>query len=305
MATQQTAWPPLPLEDWVDTKRTLHRYCQVVGKIRMALVPFHNHWWHVTLQVDTRGVTTGPMPVGDGRTVEITFDFVDHRLVICASDGSSQSFRLAHGLACSAFYAQLFATLHSVGVNVDIHPAPFDLDGPLLSQDHRHDTYDANAVTRFWHVLSSSGHVLGEFAGWFNGKQSPVQLFWHSFDLALARFSGRRAPTQADMDRVTAEAYSHEVIAFGFWPGDDKKPYPAFYSYTAPPPDGLTSEPLRPRGAWWDTAARTAYLRYDDVCNSDAPHDRLLAFLTSAYEAGARLAGWDIDGFATSAAPGR
>lgn len=299
---REALWPALPLDAWADTKHTLHRYSQIVGKVRMALVPFRNHWWHVTLYPDTRGLTTGPMPVGDGRAVEIAFDFVDHRLMVSASDGRVASFALAHGLACMDFYAQLFGALHGLGVDADIHPAPFDLPGPLLSEDREHHAYDPAAVQRFWTLLRGVTEVLGAFAGWFNGKQSPIHLFWHSFDLAMARFSGRPAPPRPGADRVTAEAYSHEVIAFGFWPGDDKVPHPAFYSYTAPAPPRLVEQPLRPSGATWDADAGTAFLPYEVVRTSDDPRAALLAFCTSAYEAGARTAGWDLDAFATSAA---
>jgi hypothetical protein len=297
------AWPALPLEAWADTKATLHRYCQVVGKVRMALVPFRNHWWHVTLYPDTRGLSTGPMPTGDGRALEIAFDLIDHRLVVSASDGNTQSFTLADGLACMDFYGGLFGILDRLGVNVKIRPAPFDLRGPLLSEDREHDAYDPEAVSRYWTVLRHVADVLAEFAGWFNGKQSPVHLFWHSFDLALGRYSGRAAPPRPGADRVTAEAYSHEVIAFGFWPGDEKTPYPAFYSYTAPAPAGLAERGLRPREATWDAAAGTAYLPYEAVRRSPAPRATLLDFFSSAYQAGAGAAGWDQAAFATRAAP--
>jgi hypothetical protein len=298
----RATWPALPLEAWADTKATLHRYCQIVGKVRMALVPFRNHWWHVTLYPDTRGLTTGPMPAGDGRAIEIAFDLIDHRLVVSASDGDTRSFPLADGLACMDFYGGLFGILQRLGVNMKIRPAPFDLSGPLLSEDREHDAYDAEAVGRYWSVLRHVADGLAEFAGWFNGKQSPVHLFWHSFDLALGRYSGRAAPPRPGADRVTAEAYSHEVIAFGFWPGDEKTPYPALYSYTAPAPAGLVERPLRPREATWDTAAGTAYLSYEVVRQSGAPRSMLLDFFSSAYEAGAGAAGWDRAAFATRAA---
>ena len=295
------AWPPLPLEAWADTKQTLHRYCQIVGKVRMALVPYRNHWWHVTLYPDTRGLSTGPMPVGRGRTVEVAFDFVDHRLAVSTSDGRIESFPLVHGLACMDFYAQLFSTLAALGIDVKIRPEPFDLDGPLLSEDREHDAWDAEAVRRYWTVLRRVTDVLTEFAGWFNGKQSPAHLFWHSFDLALARFSGRTVPPRPGADRVTAEAYSHEVIAFGWWPGDAKVPYPAFYSYTAPAPAGLVDQPLRPTGATWNAEAGTAFLPYEVVQSSADPRATLLEFLSSTYDAGARTARWDLEAFATRA----
>lgn len=290
-------WPPLLLVEWIETKGTLHRYVQTVGKIRMALMPFRNHWWHVTLYVSTRGLTTGPMPIPDGRSVEIEFDFVDHRLVVSTSDGELRSFELRQGLACMDFFSQLFAILEHLGVEVTIDPAPYALSGPPLSEDREHDDYDADAVSRYWTVLRRTTEVLNRFAGRFNGKQSPVHLFWHSFDLALARYSGRPAPPRPGGDRVSAEAYSHEVIAFGFWPGDDRVPDASFYSYTAPAPQGLGAQPLSPNGAWWNVDAGTAYLSYDDLRASDDPDATLLLFLESAYAAGALTAGWDVKGF--------
>ena len=294
---QPDAWPPLPYADWTPTRHTLHRYAQMVGKVRMALMPPRNHWWHVTLYVGTRGLTTGPMPAADGRSVEIQFDFVDHRLVVQTTAGGSRSFNLENGLACADFYGQLFGSLDALGVQADIYPAPFDLPGPLLSEDTEHDAYDADAVVRYWTVLRRTVDVLNRFAGRFNGKQSPAHLFWHSFDLAMARYSGRAAPVRPGVDRITAEAYSHEVIAFGFWPGDDKVPSASFYSYTAPAPDGLVAQPVQPETAFWNEQTGTAYLPYDDVRSSPDPDATLLGFFESAYRAGATTGSWDIEGF--------
>jgi hypothetical protein len=294
--TEET-WPALPYEDWQLTKQTLHRYTQIVGKIRMALVPFRNHWWHVTLLPATRGLTTGPMPDGD-RDVEILFDLLDHRLVITTSDGHDRALELGQRPACADFYHDVFAALDALGVDVDIHAKPFDLgDSPPFAEDTIHDSYDADAVTRFWRILAGTEHVLAELASRFNGKASPIQVFWHSFDLAHARYSGRPAPASDDTDPVSAEAYSHEVIAFGFWPGDDRRtPYPAFYSYTAPEPDGLTDEPLEPAQAeWQDTGSGAlAILPYDAMRATLNPHQTLLSFYESAYRAGASRAGWDM-----------
>jgi hypothetical protein len=294
------AWPALPYEEWEPTKQTLHRYAQIVGKIRMALVPFRNHWWHVTLLPATRGLTTGPMPAGE-RDVEIRFDLLDHRLSIETSDGNERRLELGRRPACADFYRDLFAALDALGVDVEIRAEPFDLgESPAFADDTIHDSYDAGAVTRFWRMLVATEHVLAEFASRFNGKASPIQLFWHSFDLAHARFSGRPAPVAASMDPVSAEAYSHEMIAFGFWPGDDRRtPYPAFYSYTAPEPDGLRDEPLTPAAAdWQDTGSGSlAVLAYEAVRTSADPHRTLLDFYESAYQAGARRARWDVEAF--------
>ena len=297
--------PPLPYADWKPTKETLHRYIQIVGKIRMALVPFRNHWWHVTLLPATRGLTTGPMPDGD-RDVEIMFDLLYHRVLITTSDGMESLLDLGRRPACADFYHELFDALHQLGVDVEIHPEPFDLGDSLpFPEDRVHDAYDPDAVTRFWRVLVGTEHVLARFTSRFNGKASPIHLFWHGFDLAHARYCGRPASLPAGTDRVTAEAYSHEVIAFGFWPGDDRRtPYPAFYSYTAPEPDGLTRERLEPaEAAWHDTGSGSlAVLPYDVVRTTPHPDRTLLSFYESAYRAGAKRAGWDAAALATTPA---
>jgi hypothetical protein len=296
-------WPALPYQEWEPTKQTLHRYAQIVGKIRMALAPFRTHWWHVTLRLATRGLTTGPMPAGE-REVEIVFDLVDHRLSVVTSDGQARTIELGRRPACADFYEDLFSALRELGVEVEIVAEPYDLAGsPRFPDDRVHDSYDPDAVTRFWRVLAATEHVLSRFAAGFNGKASPIQLFWHSFDLAYGRYSGRPAPVAEGTDPVTAEAYSHEVIAFGFWPGDERRtPYPAFYSYTAPEPDGLRDEPLAPAEAeWQDTGSGSlAVLAYDAIRASADPGQTLLDFYESAYRAGARRAGWDTVAFATA-----
>jgi hypothetical protein len=285
------SWPPLPYADWEPTKQTLHRYAQMVGKVRMALVPPLNHWWHVTLYVSARGLSTGPMPAGDARTAEIELDFVDHRLRVRTSDGREAGFAL--GSPCARFYDDLFSALGELGIEVEILAKPFDLgDSPPFPDDTVHDAYDAGAVERYWHVLRLTSAALGEFRSRFAGKQSPVHVFWHSFDIAHARFSGRLAPPLPGADPVTAEAYSHELIAFGWWPGDDRRtPFPAFYSYTAPEPPGLRDRPLEPAAAeWQDTGnGSLAILPYDAVREGQD----LRAFFESAYRAGADAAGWD------------
>ncbi len=299
------AWPPLPYDTWEPTKQTVHRYTQIVGKIRMALVPPRNHWWHVTLYVGARGLTTGPMPLGD-RDVEIAFDLVEHRLRVLMSDGRTRELDLQVRAACADVFEDLFALLADLGVEVDIHPEPFDLGGsPAFAADRQNATYDAEAVHRWWRVLAATQRVLFRLMGEFTGKASPVHLFWHSFDLAHARFSGRPA-TLGDVDPVTAEAYSHEVIAFGFWPGDDRRtPFPAFYSYTAPEPEGLTAQPLEAGGRWEDAGGGSlALLPYDELRTQDDPDGALLAFFRSAYLAGARSGGWDLEAFTARPAGG-
>lgn len=297
MTRAPAAWPPLPYAEWEPTKQTLHRYAQIVGKVRMALVPERNHWWHVTLFVGTRGLRTGPMPAG-GRDVEIVLDVLDHRARVVTSDGQERGFALTERPACADFYVELFRALGDVGVDVEIHPQPFDLgDSPAFPEDRQHDAYDPDAVERYWRVLAATQRVLARFQSPWTGKASPVQLFWHGFDLAHARYSGRPAPPIPGADPVTAEAYSHEVIAVGFWPGDDRRtPFPAFYSYTMPEPDGLREEPLEPGAAeWLDTGSGSlALLPYDAARAAADPDATLLGFYESAFAAGARRAGWDL-----------
>ena len=291
------SWPPLPYADWEPTKQTLHRYAQMVGKVRMALVPPRNHWWHVTLYVTARGLSTGPMPAGDA-TVEIELDFVDHRVHVRSSDGRTAGFPLRDRLACARFHDDLFAALGELGVEARIDARPFDLgDSPPFPEDTVHDRYDADAVARYWTILRATQDVLDTFRSGFAGKASPVHLFWHGFDLAHARYSGRRAPAVAGADAITAEAYSHEVIAFGWWPGDDRTtPFPAFYSYTAPEPAGLRDRPLAPDAAAWQASGggSLAVLPYDAVREAPDPAAVLLAFYESAYRAGVAAAGWDL-----------
>jgi hypothetical protein len=298
--TLQETFPPLPLEEWEDTKNTLHRFAQIVGKIRLALAPHSNHWWHVTLYVTTRGLTTSPMPYGDV-TFAIDFDFIDHRLEISTSTGAVGAFGL-EDLSVARFYEQVFSRLSQLGIEAAIVDKPFDLTpAEPFSADTRHASYDKEYVNRYWRILVQTDVVFKEFSGRFTGKQSPVQLFWHSFDLAVTRFSGRRAPEWEGADRATREAYSHEVISFGFWPGDANFRAPAFYSYTAPEPADLSNKPLQPEEAFWADmgGSSRALLMYDDLRKMESPKTALLDFLESAYRAGARTAGWDEGAFTT------
>ena len=296
-------FPPLPLEAWEETKETLHRYAQVVGKVRMELTPYRNHWWHVTLYVTPRGLSTGPIPHRGG-SFEISFDLLDNRLVLLTSDGGGFSFSL-DDLPVAGFYHRLFDGLGALGIGASINTRPFDLgDEQTLAENTLHRVCDYEYVRRYGRVLVQVDQVFKEFAGRFLGKQSPVQLYWHSFDLAVTRFSGRRAPEEVleGADPVTREAYSHEVISFGFWPGDQNVRAPAFYSYTAPEPDGLTHQPLRPGEASWTEEGGTALLMYDDLRASDSPRETLLDFMESAYLAGATTAGWDVEALRAEAA---
>lgn len=295
--------PPLPLEEWEETKDTLHRFAQIVGKIRLRSAPFQNHWWHAPLYVSTTGLRTGPMPYED-TIFEIELDFVDHFLLVTSSIGEAQEFPLEDGLTVADFYRQTFECLEKLGINVTIDPQPFDLaTSEPFPADTTHATYDMEYAGRFWRILTWIDPVFKEFAGRFTGKSSPVHLFWHSFDLAVTRFSGRRAPERPEADAVTQEAYSHEVISFGFWAGDANLRGPAFYSYTAPEPPGLADQALQPEAAFWNTAGGSsmALLMYDDLRQMESPKSALLAFLESAYQAGARVADWDVEAFRSNA----
>jgi hypothetical protein len=297
--------PPLPYPEWEATKTTLHLWAQIVGKVKMASLPPRNHWWHVPLYLDVRGLTTRLLHSPDGAGFEIRFDFVDHRLVVETS-GTAESFELVDGLTVSGFDERVHSTLGRLGLDVAIVEKPFGV--PVTTpfpDDREHASYDRGAVERFWHVLDWSAGVLEEFGGWYCGKTSPVHVFWHTFDLALTRFSGRRAPALSDADPVTREAYSHEVVSFGFWAGDENVREPSYYSYAAPEPAGLRERTLRPAQAFWTDqgTGSLAILRYEAVRAAAEPRSALLAFLESAYEAGAGAAGWDVADLGSSWCP--
>jgi hypothetical protein len=244
--------PQLQLDDWESTKDTLHLWAQIVGKIRMASSPPRNHWWHVPLYVDVRGLTTRRLHARNDVTFEIAFDFVDHRLVVQTNRGETESFPLVDGLSVAAFDEQLHTLLRSLDVDVEIRESPFGV--PMTTpfpDDREHASYDPDAVVRFWRVLDWTDGVFEEFAGWYCGKTSPVHLFWHSLDLAVTRFDGKRAPPSPDADRVTQEAYSHDLVSFGFWAGDRTVREPSYYAYAAPEPPGLRDRALRPAEAFW------------------------------------------------------
>jgi hypothetical protein len=292
-------FPPMPLAEWRDTKETLHRFCQVVGKIRLAASMRRNHWWNLAFHLTGRGITTRPMGQVDGNPIfTIDFDFVDHQLRIHTLDGRAAAVPLS-GQSVASFHDQTLAALASLGIRVAIaHPHPFDLpdaDRPF-ADDTEHASYDPAWASRYWQVLGQVNLVLEEFAARFSGKVSPVHHFWHTFDIAHTRFADRHIDQPATADPVSREAYSREVISFGFWFGDDRLGEPAFYAYTAPEPAGLADEPLAPKAAWWDPrgSGHLAVLRYDDARTTNDPRATVLDFYESAYQAGARLAGWDI-----------
>jgi hypothetical protein len=293
-------FPEIPYAAWADTRATLHRFLQVVGKIRLASSPRRNHWWNVPFHLTGRGITTRPM--GTDPLFAIDFDFLDHRLIISALDGQTVSFQLV-GHSVATFYSQVLRGLDLIGAEVTIAVArPFDLpdaDRPF-AEDTEHACYDPAAVTRYWQVLSQVNLLLERFAGEYSGKTSPVHHFWHTLDIAMTRFADVEVPQNIGSDPVTREAYSREVISFGFWFGDDTFGEPAFYSYTAPEPDGLAELPLHPSHAQWRErgGSHLAVLRYDDVRGSDDPRTTVLDFYESAYQAGATQAGWDIQRYA-------
>jgi hypothetical protein len=292
------SFPEMPLDAWRPTKNTLHLYCQIVGKIRLAMHPRLNHWWHVPLYVSPRGLTTRPIPFRGGN-FEIEFDFRDHALKISTSDGRTEDFALYDGLTVADFYQSLFSNLAKLGIEPAIRAIPYEAPSTTpFAEDVENKSYDKTYVERFHQIQVAVDDILEEFRGRFLGKSTPVHMFWHSFDIALTRFSGKTAPIRDGANRVEREAYSHEVISFGFWFGDDKTvPAPAFYSYTAPEPTGLADEPLTPASATWadSNGAHLALLMYDDVRKLPDVRTIVLEFLESAYQAGAKRAGWNTE----------
>lgn len=293
-----TLFPEMPLEKWRSTKNTLHLYLQIVGKIRLKMHPRVNHWWHVPFYVSPRGLTTRTIPCSGGN-FEIEFDFCDHELKIRTSRGRDEDFALYDGLSVADFYTSVMANLAKLGIKPKIKAVPYEAPSDIpFVDDHENSSYDKEYVERFFKILVAVDDIFEEFRGRFTGKSTPVHVFWHSFDLALTRFSGRPAPVRAEANRVEREAYSHEVISFGFWFGDDNVPAPAFYSYTAPEPAGLAEERL-PRPAKWQESngSHMALLMYDDVRGSDDPRSKVLDFLEAAYGAGAKRADWHAEQF--------
>lgn len=282
-------WPALPLDAWQDTYQTLQLWTQIAGKVRMALAPKLNHWWHVALYVGTRGLTTSPIPYGS-ETFEIRFDFLDHRLDIFTSAGRGSSFPLT-AQPVAEFYGKVMAALASLDISVSINTKPQELPAPIpFEQDFTHAAYDPEYAHRFWRILVSTACILEEFRGRFLGKCSPVNFFWGSFDLACTRFCGRKAPPRKGV--ITGEAYSHECISAGFWPGAGFGS-PAFYSYTAPEPAGLREDPHAAR--FWNSQLSEFVLPYDELRSAGSPHARLMEFLQATYVAGATCANWDRD----------
>jgi len=292
-----TAWPALPYEAWKDTYETVHMWTQIVGKIRLARMPWQNHTWQVALYPTASGLTTGRMPYGDD-ALEIAFDFVAHELNVTTSRGDRGTIQLVP-MSVAQFYASLMDALASIRMPVSIYRRPVEVESRLpFDQDDVHRSYDAEYANRCWRAICSATEVLHRFRSRFYGKASPVHFFWGSFDLAVTRFSGRAAPLHPGgvpnlPDRVTRDAYSHEVSSAGFWPGGTVAPYPLFYSYAYPEPKEFSTATVRPSAARYDPTLREFVLAYDDVRRSDDPERTLLEFFEFTYAAAADLGRWD------------
>jgi hypothetical protein len=288
-----TAWPDLPYESWIDTRNTLHRWTQVVGKIRLALTPLVNHWWNVPLYVTARGLTTSTIPYGD-RWFDIEFDFVAHVLRVRASDGAEHDVPLGPR-SVADLHKEIFSVLDSLRIECRIWPMPVEIASNViaLDRDEHHRSYDRAAVEKFWQILALTDAVFTKFRSEFIGKCSPVHFFWGSFDLAVTRFSGRPAPVKPDADPITREAYSHEVSSVGFWPGDERLTKASFYSYAAPEPNGFRESVVSPSATYYNPPLGGFYLHYDDMRTDANPAQTLLDYCRSTYAAAANNAKWD------------
>ena len=290
-------WPAIPFKEWEDTCTTLQLWTQIIGKVRLALTPWVNHSWHVVLYPTARGLTTSPIPYPHGE-FQIDFDFAAHELIIAQSEGPLHRISLRPQTVAD-FYAQVMSALKEHGIEVHIDPRPNEFPNPIpFPEDRTHRSYDGEAVQRFLQALLSAHRVLSEFRSGFIGKVSPVHFFWGSFDLAVTRFSGRQAPLHPGgvpglPDKVTREAYSHEVSSAGFWPGNGGLGYPAFYSYAYPEPKGYAESPIAPKAAFYHKEMREYLLAYEEVRKAADPEKYLLEFLESTYRAAAKLGNWD------------
>jgi hypothetical protein len=285
-------WPALPWEEWKDTAETLHMWMQIVGKTRLALTPRENHWWNVPLYLTPGGLTTSAIPYRND-LFDLEFDLIDHQLVLRSSTGKSKAMAL-RPQSVAAFYREYLGLLREFQIDVKLRAKPVEVADPIpFAEDERHASYDSAAAHRFWVILRRSDTLFKRFRARFIGKSSPVHFFWGSFDLAVTRFSGRPAPPRPGADSITREAYSHEVISAGFWPGNGGFGTPAFYCYAAPEPPGLAMERIRPTQAAYNTAVKEFILLYDDVRKAQSPDDAVMDFLQSSFEAAANLAQWN------------
>ncbi|MEM0947966.1 MAG: DUF5996 family protein [Pseudomonadota bacterium] len=289
-----STFPALAYSDWADTKDTLHLFLQIIGKVRLKTHPKLNHWWHVTLYPHVRGLTTGLIPYS-GTGFEILYDMIDHRVIVSLIDGRQDAFAVA-GLTVAEFHDAVFARLDALGISVKIVGVPYDNKSKTpFAEDRLPRAYDEAAVSNFWRALCSVSSVFEIYRAQFVGKQTPVQLYWHSFDLVVTRFSGRAHPLESGT-QSDREAYSHEVISVGFWPGDDTFREPAFYGYAYPEPDGINTVPLRPSDAFWaeKNEGALAILKYEDARQVTDPSGAILSFLESLYEGAATKADWPL-----------
>ena len=285
-------WPSLPLSSWKETYATVHMWTQIVGKVRLRLTPLVNHWWNVPLYVTARGLTTSRIPYGE-RAFELWFDFVQHQLVLQTNHGLVKTLAL-EPRSVAEFYKEFMELLRSAKIEVEIWKMPAEIPDPIaFDQDRVHASYDRASVEKFWRILLSVDTVFNEFRARFIGKCSPVHFFWGSLDLAVTRFSGRRAPERSGADVITREAYSHELSSVGFWPGGGSVQDAAFYSYAAPQPQGFNDEQARPDAAFYDRQLGEFLLMYDDVRKAESPTASLLEFCQSTYEVAATLGKWD------------
>jgi hypothetical protein len=297
MASVTEDWPPLVFQEWKDTCVTLHMWTQIVGKIRLALTPWTNHSWHVTLYLTARGLTTSPIPHGS-KTFEIRFDFIDHELRILKSDGGTRMIKL-QAQSVASFYQAVMRELAALDLPVSINTTPNEVvDAIPFEQDETHRTYNPEQANRFWRALVQVDRVFKQFRARFCGKCSPVHFFWGSFDHAVTRFSGRAAPPHPGgvphlPDAVAREAYSQEVSSLGFWPGNEAMPEPIFYSYAYPPPEGFAEAEIKPSAASYNSQLKEFVLPYDAVRIADSPDDMLLEFAQSTYDAASILGQWD------------
>jgi hypothetical protein len=285
-------WPELPYEPWKDTLDTVHMWLQVAGKIKLALSPYVNEWWHVALSITARGVTTRLIPYGS-RSFQIDFDFIHHRADLVVSDGSVLSLRL-EPRSVADFYRELMDHMNQLGLAVAISREPSEVEDPIrFDEDHQHDSYDAESVTRWWQILLNTERVLARYRTGFVGKNSPILLWWGALDISQVRFSGRPSPAKHWPTRWMRLAADHEQASAGFWPGDYRYPAPAFFAYTAPEPEGCRSAQLRPEGAIFHPDLSEFILPYEAVRGHGDPAAVVLEFYESAYNVGANLAGWD------------
>ena len=291
-ADRPECWPSLPLDSWKDTYATLHMWTQIVGKVKLALTPLVNHWWNIPLYVTARGLTTSLIPYGE-RSFELRFDFLKHQLMLETCDGAVKTLPLAPR-SVADFYQEFMSMLGAENINVKIWHMPVEIPNPIpFDQDRVHASYDPIAVEKFWRILVSVDAIFKEFRSRFIGKSSPVHFFWGSFDLAVTRFSGRKAPERPGADKMTREAYSHEVSSVGFWPGSSGMSDAAFYSYAAPEPDGFKQAPVQPKAAGYNASLGEFLLSYEDVRKAESPSSSLLQFCQSTYDAAANLGKWD------------